>query len=115
MATDANIGAIYAAAGTTPSPAVPPTTPDTAFMHLNPLGKLNNELRWLILSVRDIEARITPEALILDQIKDSFAEVYPPAKLFFEELQLVTVIYTDLRNWFNLCGANIRPQSSGRS
>ena len=46
-------------------------------MHRQPVDKLNDELRGLILFVKDLESRITVENLNEEQVKAAFAEMYP--------------------------------------
>ena len=47
-----------------------------------PVEKLNDELRRLILSIRDLETRVAQENLNREQVKAAFAEMYPPTSLF---------------------------------
>lgn len=89
-------------------------TGEPAFMHRQPIGQLSNEVRGLILSVRDLEDRISVETLSGEQVKEAFAEMYPPAKLFSLELQSFPGIYPNIRTWLNKHGANLARHSSRR-
>ena len=51
-------------------------------MHRQPVDKLNDELRGLILSVRELEYRVAEENMNGEQVEAAFAEIYPPTSLF---------------------------------
>lgn len=84
------------------------------FMHNQPIADLNDELRGLILSVRDLNQRIETESLTGVQTKALFAEMYPPASLFSPAIRTLPATYSKIRDWLNEKGAALRPHSSHR-
>ena len=90
------------------------TTETNAFMHRQPLGDLNDELRGLICTVRELDAQVTEENLTGDQLKEAFAELYPPSKLFCPEINTLPAMYPALRSWLNKRSAALTPNSSQR-
>ena len=83
-------------------------------LHNQPLDSLYQELLGLIYSVRDLENRITAENLSVEQVKATFAEMYPPDALFSEAIQSLFSIYTSLRYWLNSNGAELVKHSTRR-
>ena len=63
------------------------TTGTNAFMHRQPLADLNDELRELICTVRELDAQVTEENLTGDQLKEAFAELYH--RLNYSTLKLI--------------------------
>ena len=83
-------------------------------MHRQTIAELNDELRGLILFVRDQEIRAAEENLSGQQIKDTFSEMYPPATLFSQSVQSMPAIYPAIQNWLNKQGAALTTHSSHR-
>ncbi len=89
-------------------------TESNEFMHPTALSELNDELKGLTCSVRDLEHRIAEEDLSGDQVKRAFAEMYPPATLFSNEIKSFLSIYPALRTWLNEQGTALTRHSSHR-
>ncbi len=89
-------------------------TETNEFMHRTTLSELNDELKGLICSFRDLEHRIAEENLSGDKVKIAFAEIHPPATLFSKDIKSFPSIYPNLRKWLNKQGAALTPHSSHR-
>ncbi len=90
-------------------------TETNEFMHRTTLRELNDEIKGLICSVRDLEHRIAEENLSGDQGKIAFAEMYPPATLFSNAIKSFPSIYAAFRTCLNKQGAALTPHSSHRT
>ncbi len=75
---------------------------------------LNEKLAGLILSVRDLSARIEASGMTGVQVKEAFAEMFPPSDLFSSEIRSMPAVYTNITDWLNDNGANVTPHSSRR-
>ncbi len=89
-------------------------TKQSTFMPWAPISDLNNELVGIVCSVRELDARISEEQLAGTQVKEAFAEMFPPATLFHPAIQTMPAIYPALRNWLNQNGSALTPHSSHR-
>ena len=87
-------------------------TEKNEFVHRQPINDLNDDLCGLILSVRELEYRIAEDNLNRNQVKEAFAELYPPAALFSTSIQALPAIYPAILNCFNENSAALTPHSS---
>lgn len=78
--------------------------------HLD-VADLSDKQRGFVVSIRHIEATNTLHG---DALLRSFADMVPPAQLFCKELCKLPVIFTELRNFLDYKGANMRQHSSRR-
>ncbi len=85
-----------------------------AFMAHVKLKDLNSALVGLIVSVRDLEARISEIGMTGAQVKVAFTDMFPPAVLFSEELMSMHAMYANICDWLNLKVAALKPHSSRR-
>lgn len=87
--------------------------PRVFMTHVN-LNELNSSLVGLVLSVRHLDGRISSTGMTGTQVKDAFADMFPPAVLFSPEVRSMPALYSNLRDWLNEKGANLTPHSSRR-
>eukprot|EP00171_Calliarthron_tuberculosum_P023415 IDg23415t1 len=75
---------------------------------------VSDEIGGLIYSVRDLDARIQESAMTGVQVREAFAEMYPPAVLFSPKLMAMPAVHSSLRDWLNSRGANLAIHSTRR-
>lgn len=90
------------------------TAPRSVFMHRLQLSTVSKEIVGLVYSVQDLDIQAMESAMTGEQVKHAFAEMYPPATLFDISLRSIPTVYTNLRDWLNSKGANLRQHSSRR-
>ena len=65
---------------------------NSEFIHRQSVDKLDEELRGLILSVRELESRVAGKNMNGEQVKAAFAEMYPPISVFSSAIQTLPAI-----------------------
>ena len=86
----------------------------STFMHRIQLGTVSSEIVGLVYSVRDLDVRAIDNGLSGAQVKEAFAEMYPPAALFAAPILSMPSVYSNLRDWLDSKGAGLRQHSSRR-
>eukprot|EP00171_Calliarthron_tuberculosum_P018940 IDg18940t1 len=89
-------------------------SPTRDFMHRIKLETVSEEIGGLIYSVRDLESRVQESAMTGAQVREVFAEMYPPAFLFSPKIMAMPSLYASLRDWLNSKGANLTQHSTRR-
>jgi len=97
-----------------PEPPPTPTASRPVFMRRTPLEHLNEDLVGIITAVRLLDDNLVEEQLTGEQLKNEFAQLFPPGNLFAPSIQTLPNVYVEIKKWLNKNGANITDHGSRR-
>ncbi len=69
-----------------------------SFMSQVKLDELNSTLVGLILSIWDMDERITDAGMTGTQVKEAFVDMFPPSVLFSPDIRTMSAVYSNRRD-----------------